>query len=90
MDFRARAELVMLSLFGLSAFTLALGFSIRAFLAPTLRDLFGRPTAPSHDQQLLNARLQQLEDRLDSIETSLDRIADGRDFDRQLERPKTG
>jgi hypothetical protein len=90
MDLRALAELVMMSLFGLSALTLAIGFSVRVFLAPTLRDLFGRPAAAPEEQLLLNARFRQLEDRLESIETSLERIADALDFDRQLERPKTG
>lgn len=90
MDNRALAELVMMSLVGLSVFTLAIGFSIRVFLAPTLRELFGRTSTPSDDQRLLNARLHHLEDRLDSIEHSLGRIADAKDFDRQLEKPGTG
>ena len=90
MDYRALAELVMMSFFGLSAFAVALGFSIRVFLAPTLRELFGRPATPGEDQQLLNARLHQLEERLDSIEGALDRIAAASEFDRQLDRPRTG
>lgn len=90
MDNRALAELVMMSLLGLSIFTLAIGFSIRVFLAPTLRELFGKSAKPSDDQRLLDVRLQHLEDRLDSIEHSVGRIADAKDFDRQLEKPRTG
>lgn len=90
MDYRALAELVMMSFVGLSAFAVAIGFSIRVFLAPTLRELFGRPSATTEDQQLVHARLHQLEERLDSIEGSLDRIAAASDFDRQLDRPRTG
>jgi len=39
MDYRALAELVMMSLFGLSTLVFAAGLSIRLFLAPTLRNL---------------------------------------------------
>ena len=90
MDYRALAELVMMSFFGLSAFTLAVGISVRVFLAPTLRDIFGRPSPGGSDKRLLETRLQLLEERLDGIEGSLERIADARDFDRQLGgRPAT-
>lgn len=90
MDYRALAELIMLSMIGLSVFVVAAGFSIRMFLAPTLRELFGRKSAPVPENSLLTARLSQLEDRLDSIDATLDRLADAQDFDRQLEGPKTG
>lgn len=87
MDYRALAELVVTSLLGLSVLALAIGFSIRVFLAPTLRELFAKPP---QDTKLLAARLTQLEDRLDSIDGSLDRLAEERDFDRRLEGPKLG
>lgn len=85
MDFRALAELVMMSLFGLSVLCFTIGLSVRLFLAPTLRDLFGKQ--PQTDK-LLVARITQLEDRLDSIDASLERIADTSEFDRKLEGPK--
>ncbi len=88
MDYRALAELVMMSLFGLSALAVAVGFSVRAFLAPTLRDLFGRPPATPGERDLLDARLHRLEDRLESIERSLDRIAAASEFDRRLGGPE--
>ena len=87
MDYRALAELVMFSLLGLSVLAVAIGFSIRAFLAPTLRELFANPP---QDSKLLAARITQLEERLDSIDQSLDRIQDQKDFDRKLEGPKLG
>lgn len=87
MDFRALAELVMMSLFGLSVLCFTIGLSVRLFLAPTLRDLFGKQ--PGNDK-LLVARITHLEERLDSIDSSLERIADKTDFDRKLEGPKAG
>lgn len=84
MDYRALAELVMFSLLGLSVLAVAIGFSIRAFLAPTLRELFAK--APK-DDRLLAARITQMEDRLDSIDESLARLADKSDFDRRLAAP---
>lgn len=87
MDYRALAELVLMSLFGLSVLCFTIGLSIRLFMAPTLRELF--PKA-SKDDKLLVARMTQLEDRLDSIDASLERIADKSDFDRKLDGPKLG
>ena len=101
MDYRALAELVMMSFFGLSAFTLAVGISVRLFLAPTLRDIFGG-TRGDAERRLMEGRFRMLEERLDGIEGALDRIADAKDFDRllgsgeppssgpRLERPGTG
>ena len=87
MDYRALAELVIFALLGLSILSVAIGFSIRAFLAPTLRELFARPP---QDAKLLVARLAHLEERLDSIEGTLGRIEEKSDFDRELEGPKAG
>ena len=87
MDYRALAELVMMSLLGLSTLVFAIGLSVRLFMAPTLRELFAKSPA---DDKLLVARITQLEDRLDSIDASLERIADKTDFDRKLEGPKLG
>ena len=88
MDYRALAELIIFALLGLSVLSVAIGFSIRAFLAPTLRELFAK--APPESTKLLAARLAQLEDRLDSIDASLERIEETSDFDRKLEGPRTG
>ncbi|MBT8487681.1 MAG: hypothetical protein HKN72_07865 [Gemmatimonadetes bacterium] len=87
MDYRALAELVLMSLFGLSVLCFTIGLSVRLFMAPTLRELFAKTPK---DDKLLAARIAQLEDRLDSIDASLERIADKTDFDRKLERPKLG
>lgn len=87
MDYRALAELVMFSLLGLSVLCFTIGLSIRMFVAPTLRELFAKAPA---DDKLLASRITQLEDRLDSIDASLERIADKSDFDRKLEGPKLG
>lgn len=87
MDYRALAELIMFSLLGLSVLAVAIGFSIRAFLAPTLRELFAKPTG---DPRLLAARVARLEERLDDMDATLSRIEEKSDFDRQLEGPKAG
>ena len=89
MDYRALAELVMFSLLGLSTLVFAVGFSIRMFLSPVLRDLFGRPSGTSPEStRLLTERLGRLEDRLDQIEGSLERIEEAQSFDRKLEGPR--
>ena len=90
MDYRALAELVMLSLMGLSVLTFAVGLSLRLFIAPTLRELFGRRSASSDEQRLLGERLARIEERLDGIESGVDRLTAATDFDRQLEGPKLG
>ncbi|NNF29705.1 MAG: hypothetical protein HKN73_20950 [Gemmatimonadetes bacterium] len=89
MDYRALAELVMLSLFGLSTLIFAAGLSIRLFLAPTLRELLGRRgnQLDARDKQL-EAHLLRVEERLDLIEGSLDRLTSADEFDRQLKGPK--
>lgn len=88
MDYRALAELVMMSLFGLSTLVFAAGLTTRLFLAPTLRELFGRKMGQEGEQKLLVARLTQIEERLDGIESSLERLNAADDFDRQLSGPK--
>ncbi|MBT8335420.1 MAG: hypothetical protein KJO11_02385 [Gemmatimonadetes bacterium] len=90
MDYRALAELVMMSLFGLSTLIFAAGLSIRLFLAPTLRELFSARSRASNEQNLLATQMNRIEERLESVESTLDRISAGADFDRQLERPKLG
>lgn len=90
MDYRALAELVMMSLVGLSMFVVAAGVSFRLFLAPTLRELFGLRNEPEKEHGLLNARLTQIDERLDSIEGSLDRLDAADRFDRQIGGPKAG
>ena len=87
MDYRALAELVMMALLGASTLVVAIGFSVKFFLAPVLKDLLpsGRPTTrgPSEAADL---RLANLEDRLDGIETRLRHLAEAERFDRQLGR----
>ena len=39
MDIRAIPELVMMALVGLSVLTIAVGFSVRMFLLPAMREL---------------------------------------------------
>ena len=90
MDYRALAELVMMSLLGLSTLIFAAGLSIRLFLAPTLRELFNARSRNSNEQNLLAAQLNRIEERLESVESSVDRISAGAEFDRQLEGPKLG
>ena len=87
MDYRALAELIMLSSFGLATLVFVTGLSIRLFLAPTLRELLDPRKAQDAERRLLEARLTQIEDRLDGVEM-LGRPITPEDFDRQLEAPK--
>jgi hypothetical protein len=89
MDYRALAELAMFSLLGLSVFVVAVGFTVRAFVAPTLREILGRGS-PGEETRLLAERLGRIEDRLDGIESDLERVAEASEFDRRLEGPKLG
>ena len=63
MDIRALAELVMMALMGLSVLTIAIGFSVRMFLAPTMRELIARkyPVA-DQTQSPVGARIDNIED----------------------------
>ena len=88
MDYRALAELVMMALLGVSTLVVAMGFSVKYFLAPVLKDLLPREghtrgVAPDASDR----RLANLEDRLDGIERSLQQLAEADRFDRQLGRP---
>ncbi len=51
MDIRALAESEMMALMGLSVLTIAVGFSVRMFLAPTMRELIGRKNAGADETQ---------------------------------------
>ena len=85
MDIRAIAELVLMASVGVTMITVAVGFTARVFLAPLLRDAVERfANRPMRDDQLLVARLDQLDDRLAALENGLDRIEAAQDFDRRL------
>jgi hypothetical protein len=87
-DYRALAELVLMGLLGLSVLTVALGFSVRAFLAPTLRELFDRLGRNRAGEEALAARLARVEDRLSELEGGIERLEAAERFDRQLQGPK--
>lgn len=85
MDYRALSELVIMSLMGLSVLAVALGFSVRVFLAPVLRDILAkRSTEAEREQQLLSVRMERLEERLESIDGAVRRIAAVEEFNRAL------
>lgn len=88
MDYRALAELVMMGLLGLSVLTVAVGFSVRAFLAPTLREIVGRLGDNRRDAGPIAARLDRLDERMAYLEAGLERLEAAQSFDRQLEGPR--
>lgn len=89
MDIRAIAELVMMALMGLSVLTIAVGFSVRMFLLPALRELRKLKSAEADQGQThVGARIDHIEDRLDSIESGISRLLATSEFDRELEAPK--
>lgn len=87
MDYRALAELVMMGLLGLSVLTVAVGFSVRAFLAPTLREIVERLGEGRRDAGPIAARLDRLDERMAYLEEGLERLEATQSFDRQLEGP---
>jgi hypothetical protein len=87
MDYRALAGLVMMALFGLSTLVVAMGFSVKFFLAPVLKDLFPPRQAPGGlTPGAADTRLANIEDRLDAIERGLRQLTEAERFDRQLGR----
>lgn len=90
MDYRALAELVLMALLGLSALVVAMGFSVKFFLAPVLRDLFATGRGRSDLPPGAATRLAHTEDRLDAIERDLGRLVEAERFDRQLSDPDPG
>ena len=89
MDYRAIAELVMFAFIGLSTLAFAIGFSVRMFLVPTMRELRRIKGATADEGQAeVVARIDHIEDRLDSIESGINRLLATSEFDRQLEAPK--
>jgi len=89
MDIRAIAELVMMALVGLSVLTIAVGFSVRMFLLPAMRELRRLKSAEADQGQTqVGARIDHIEDRLDSIESGINRLLATSEFDRELEAPK--
>jgi hypothetical protein len=85
MNFDELAYFAMMSLVGLSILTVSVGFTVRVFLGPVLRDVAERfASRPTRDDQALVTRLDQLDDRLASLESGLDRIETAQDFDRRL------
>jgi len=89
MDIRAIAELVMMALAGLSVLTIAVGFSVRMFLLPAMRELRRLKSGETDQGQTpVGARIDNIEDRLDNIESGINRLLATSEFDRQLEAPK--
>ena len=87
MDLRAVAELVLLGMVGLSILTICVGFTVRVFLGPVLRDVAERlATKAKTDDGAVAARLDLLDDRLAALESGLDRIEAAQDFERRLGR----
>ena len=85
MDYRAIAELIWMSFLGLSVFGLVVGFSVRAFIAPVVRDAMDRlGQGRSADQARSNIRLEYVESRLLEMESEVRRLSAASDFDRQL------
>jgi hypothetical protein len=87
-DYRALAELVLMGMLGLSVLVVALGFSIRAFLAPTLREIFERLERRRPDDPELMGQLERLDERMADVEHGLERLEAAQQFDRQLESPR--
>lgn len=85
MDYRAIAELVWFTLLGISILTLVVGFSVRAFLAPVIREALSKLRSEAdREQQVLGVRMERVEDRLADMETSISRLVAAEEFHRRL------
>lgn len=85
MNFEELAYLILISMIALSILTVSLGFTVRVFLGPVLRDVAERFAArPKVDSGPLAARLDLLDDRLAALESGLERIEAAQDFERRL------
>lgn len=85
MDLRAVAELILMASVGVTMMTIAIGFTVRVFLGPLLRDIAERVASrPAMDESHLLTRVELLDERMAAIESGLDRIEAAQDFDRRL------
>ncbi len=85
MDYRALAELIWFSFLGVSVFALVTGFSVRLFLAPVVREVLAALGQGRADEQArLEARLELVEHRLESVETEIRQVGAAEDFYRSL------
>jgi len=79
------AQAALLGFIGLSILTICVGFTVRIFLGPVLRDIGDRfANKPTRDESLLLGRLDQLDERLATLESGMDRIEAAQDFERRL------
>jgi len=84
-DYFVIGQAALLGFVGLSILTVSVGLTVRLFLGPVLRDVADRfASRPAGDERLLAARIDQLDDRLASLEGGIDRIEAAQDFDRRL------
>lgn len=85
MDLRAVAELILMAMVGLSILTVSVGFTVRVFMGPILRDVAERlANKGKPDDGVVAARLDLLDDRLAALESGLERIEAAQDFERRL------
>lgn len=85
MDLRAVAELVLMAMVGLSILTVSVGFTVRVFMGPVLRDVADRlGTKAKPEDGAVAARLDLLDDRLAALESGIERIEAAQDFERRL------
>jgi hypothetical protein len=84
-DYFELAQAALLGFVGLSILTICVGFTVRIFLGPVLRDVAERfASRPTRDEGLILSRIEQLDDRLTTLESGIDRIEAAQDFERRL------
>jgi len=88
MDYRALGELMLMAFLGLSALTLAAGFSLRVFIMPTLRELLDRAGSDGGDAHTIrDARMDALLERTGELEAEIERMQAHRALDDRLKVP---
>lgn len=85
MNFEELGIFVLMVMVSLSILTIAVGFTVRVFLSPVLREAVERlGSRAGGNERTLAARLDRLDDRLASLEEGLERMEATQDFDRRL------
>jgi hypothetical protein len=85
MDYRALAELVWLSMLGLSLFAATSGLTLRFVLKPFLTELLEIFRDRRVTEGEVAQQLARIEAQLVDLDSELERLRAGADFDRRLE-----
>jgi hypothetical protein len=88
MNYGVLGEMIAITLVSLSVLVVAVGFSVRVFLGPVIRDVAQHLQRDAGSERAAAAmRMELMEDRLEGLERGMERLEESRSFDRQLGVP---